>query len=71
MCKLGNHAGCGVGLKSSIGFVMDVSKYIHINIKLYIVRLECFGEDQSTCVKLYLGRVSAWSSFRTICIYRT
>lgn len=49
MCKLGNHAGhagCGVCLKSSIGFYMDISKYIYINIKQYIVRLECFGKDQ-------------------------
>lgn len=40
-----------VYLKSSIGFDLNVSKYILINIKLYIVRLECFGEDISTCIK--------------------
>lgn len=40
-----------VYLKSSIGFDLNVSKYILINIKLYIVRLECFGEDVLTCIK--------------------
>lgn len=40
-----------VYLKSSIGFDLNVSKYILINIKLYIVRLECFGEDLSTFIK--------------------
>lgn len=53
-----------VYLKSSIGFDLNVSKYILINIKLYIVRLECFGEDISTCIKFipYKGQCSgAWS----------